>query len=76
MELKIVEDPNGVTIATLDKDLAALKRTLLLCDDNIKIFEDAIAKEMETKAEHRQMIQHLEVKREKLANDSKKRNLD
>jgi hypothetical protein len=44
-------------------DLDALKSSLDRCDNNIKTFEDAIAKEYETKKEYQRIIAELEAKK-------------
>jgi hypothetical protein len=44
-------------------DLDALKSNLDRCDNNIKTFEDAIAKEYETKKEYQRIIAELEAKK-------------
>jgi len=47
----------------LDYDLESLKNGLLKIDKNIKTFEDAIEKEMDTKKDFRRMIDALEAKK-------------
>jgi len=49
-------------------DIAAMRQALLQCDANIRIFEDAICKEMNTKMEYQRIIRTLE---EKAANPPK-----
>ena len=49
-------------------DLEAMKAAIKQCDANIKIFEDAIQKEMNTKFEYRRIVRMLE---EKAANQPK-----
>lgn len=44
-------------------DIEAMKRALAQCDVNIRTFEEAIAKEMETKSEYRRIIDMLESQR-------------
>lgn len=41
-------------------DLSAMRHAIAQCDVNIKVFEAAIQKEENTKAEYRQIIKHLE----------------
>ena len=43
-------------------DLEAMKRALIQCDENIKIFEQAIEKELSTKMEYKRIIRDLEFK--------------
>ena len=43
-----------------EPDLEALRRNLKKCDKNITIFQDAISKELESKAELRRMIVVIE----------------
>ena len=46
----------------LDYDLKAMREALKKCDENIKVFEEAIAKEQETKREYMRIIRTLEDK--------------
>ena len=46
----------------LDFDLKAMKEAIKKCDDNIKVFEQAIVKEMNTKMEYNRIIRTLEEK--------------
>lgn len=41
-------------------DLDAMKRALIQCDENIKVFEKAIEKELNTKMEYKRIIRELE----------------
>lgn len=41
-------------------ELEAMRRAVLKCDDNIRIFEAAIAQEQETKREYQRIVRHLE----------------
>lgn len=43
-----------------DFDLAAMQRAVAQCDLNVKVFEDAIARERTTKAEYQRIIHSLE----------------
>lgn len=43
-----------------EPDLEALRRNLKKCDDNITTFQEAISKELESKAELRRMIEEIE----------------
>ena len=46
----------------MDYDIQALRDGLLKIDKNIKIYEEAIEKELNTKKEYRKMIRALEEK--------------
>ena len=46
----------------LDYDIKAMKEALKKCDENIKVFEQAIFKEMNTKMEYQRIIRFLEEK--------------
>lgn len=41
-------------------DIEAMKRALNQCDENIKVFERAIEKELNTKMEYKRIIRELE----------------
>lgn len=41
-------------------DLDAMKKALIQCDENIKVFEKAIEKELNTKMEYKRIIRELE----------------
>ena len=45
-----------------DFDLDAMKRAVESCDRNILVFEEAIRKERETKAEYQEIVRFLEEK--------------
>jgi hypothetical protein len=47
-------------VAKPDYDLSAMRRALAQCDINVKVFEDAIMKEMNTKMEYQRIIRVLE----------------
>lgn len=40
-------------------DLEAMEEAVKKCDENIKVFEDAIDKELETKREYQQIVRKL-----------------
>lgn len=44
-------------------DLESMYRALEKCDQNIKVFEEAITQEKKSKLEYREIIKHLEAKR-------------
>lgn len=41
-------------------DLDAMRRSVAQCDENIKVFQGAIAKEMSTKEEYQEIVRFLE----------------
>jgi hypothetical protein len=41
-------------------DLAAMKRAIAQCDENIKVFEAAINKELNTKIEYQRIVRVLQ----------------
>lgn len=51
-----------VVVAERGFDLSAMKLAILQCDKNIKIFEDAIQKELNTKIEYQRIVRELEFK--------------
>jgi Lon protease-like protein len=46
-------------MADTDFDLSSMKDALKKCDENIKVFEQAILKEMNTKMEYQRIIRVL-----------------
>jgi len=45
-----------------DYDLDAMRKAIEKCDKNIKVFEDAIDKELATKKEYQRIVRYLEEK--------------
>lgn len=45
-------------------DIDAMKKALIQCDENIKVFEKAIEKEINTKMEYKRIIRELEYQRD------------
>lgn len=53
----------AVTAEKIDYDVDGLRKGVLKCLENIKVFEDAIAGEYTTITEYKRMIRVLEEKR-------------
>ena len=50
-------------------DLVAMRKAIEQCDKNIKVFEEAIQKEVETKVSYQRIVRQLEAEAEVKKNE-------
>lgn len=60
--IEVVTEKQGpkVPVKKLEYDIDSMKKAIEKCNESIKIFEDAIAKEQATQKEYRRIISVLE----------------